>query len=109
MSIFAKSLILFVSCLLGGCVTSTLVVGEPGDAVAEEEVVVYFIDRPTCNFETIAHIQASGGYTSLQSLLQKMRSEAAELGASGIYLLHTEQSAMREFGGTAKAIRCRPV
>ena len=58
--------------------------------------------------ETIAWMQAEGGYISLNSMLEKMRDQAAELGASGLYVLQTQRSEMKEFGGSAKAIRCLP-
>jgi hypothetical protein len=101
--------ILLSSGLLGGCITSTLVTGQPGPAIANDEVVIYYIDRPVCNFETIAHIQVNGGFLSLESMLHNMRREAAAIGASGLHVLETGQSEMREFRGTAKAIRCMPV
>ncbi len=47
-----------------------------------------------------------GGYLSLQSMVAKMRQQAAEVGASGVYVLETQQSSMKDFRGSAKAIRC---
>lgn len=92
---------------LHGC-ASTLLVGEAKPRVASDAVRVYFIDRPRCNFETIAHIQVTGGYLSLPAMLTKMRNEAAGVGASGLHVLQIQQSEIREFGGMAKAIRCLP-
>lgn len=89
-----------------GCADPALVVGPPRAAVASEDVVVYFIDRPRCNFETLAHIRVQGGYLSLQSMVDKMRKQAAEVGAGGVYVLQTQQSSLKEFRGSAKAIRC---
>jgi hypothetical protein len=93
---------------LSGCVGSTLVVGKPGPAVSSEQVTVYFIDRPPCNFETIAHIKISGGYFTLESMVGGMRQQAASVGASGLYVLQTQQQAIKEYLGTARAIRCLP-
>ncbi len=91
---------------LAACAEPSLVIGTPGPALASEEVVVYYIDRPRCNFETIAHLRAIGGYLSVQSMLAGMRKRAAKLGASGVYVYETQQSSMKDFRGSAKAIRC---
>ncbi len=93
--------------LLGSaCAAPALVVGPPRAPLASEDVVVYFVDRPRCNFETLAHLRVQGGYLSLQSMVAKMRQQAAEVGASGVYVLETQQSSMKDFRGSAKAIRC---
>ena len=99
--------IVFVGCCLSGCMSS-LIVGEPDPAVSSNEVVIYFVERPSCNFETIAHIKAEAGYFTLASMMEGMRQEAARVGASGLYVLHTQQTPVREYLGTAKAIRCLP-
>lgn len=95
--------------LLVGCVEPTLVVGQPGPSLTAAEVSIYYIDRPRCNFETIAHIRVTGGYFSLDAVVRNMRQQAARVGANGLYVLHTRQLDNREFLGTAKAIRCLPV
>ena len=100
--------LLALSQLLTGCAEPAVIVGQPGVSVTSETVNVYYSERPRCNFETIAHIRVSGGYYSLEKMLRKMRLEAAQLGASGIYVLHTQQLDTKEFLGTAKAIRCLP-
>lgn len=92
--------------VLGGCVQPPLIVGQQRAPIAPEDVVVYYIDRPACNFETVAWVQVEGGYISLNSMLTKMRAEAADLGASGLYVLQTQRSEIKEFSGSAKAIRC---
>ena len=106
----SRLILLVLSCLavLGGCAESTLLVGQPGAAIAGEDVVVYYVDRPRCNFETIAHIQVNGNDYSLESMLNFMRSKAGELGASGLYVLQTQQLDIKDYLGTAKAIRCLP-
>ena len=70
---------------------------------------IYYTERPRCPFETVAHIRATGGYFSLESMLRNMYREAAQLGASGLYVLETRQLENREYLGTAKAIRCLSV
>ena len=93
--------------LLGaGCAAPPLVVGPPRAPLASDDVVVYFVDRPRCHFETLAHLRVEGGYLSLQSMVDKLRRQAAALGASGVYVLETQQSSMKDFRGSAKAIRC---
>lgn len=108
MKIILIAAILFSSYAITGCVESTLVVGQPGASVKDEEVAIYFIDRPPCNFETIAHISMKGGFYTLESLVWGMRRHAASVGANGLYVLQTQQSTMKEYLGTAKAIRCLP-
>ena len=93
---------------LSGCVSSTLVVHETGPALTTNEVVVYYIDRPSCNFETVAHIRVEGGFFSLAMMVEGMRKEAANAGADGLYVMHTQRTSVREYLGTAKAIRCLP-
>lgn len=93
---------------LSGCASPALVVGQTAPALDAEEVDIYYVDRPRCNFETIAYLRSTGGYISLASMFRKMRSEAGKLGASGVYVLETRQLETREFLGTAKAIRCLP-
>ena len=92
--------------LLSACAETPLLVGQPGPALAGEEVSIYYAKRPRCDFETIAHIRVTGGYFTLDSMIKKMRSEAAELGANGLYVLETRQLENREYLATAKAIRC---
>ena len=103
-----KNSLVFVGLLflLYGCVEPSLIVGQPGPAVADNEIKVYYSKRPRCDFETIAHIRVTGGYFTLESMFGEMRHEAALLGADGLYVLETRQLGTREYLGTAKAIRC---
>ena len=98
-----------VSLLLNACAEPALLTGQPLSCIGEEDVVIYYIERPRCNFETVAYIQVRGGYYSLQKMLTNMRQQAAEIGASGLLVLHTQQTDMKEYLGIAKAIRCRSV
>lgn len=102
-------LLLVFSCLgLDGCTERALVIGQPSAGIDSGDVIIYYTERPRCNFETVAHLRAIGGYYSLDSMFMNMRRQAAELGASGVYVLHTQQLAIKEYLGTAKAIRCLP-
>ena len=91
--------------LLTGCMNPSVVIGQPRDSIDSETVQVFYYNYPSCEFETIAHIQVYG-YYSLASMLNNMRREAADLGANGLYLLHTQQLGIKEYLGTAKAIHC---
>lgn len=108
MKILSVTTFLLLTQLLSGCAEPAAIVGTPGPGVTREEVRVYFAERPLCDFETIAHIKATGGYFSLQRMLLSMRMEAAELGANGLYVVNTQQLDSKEYLGTAKAIRCLP-
>ena len=100
--------LLLSSQLISGCVEPALVVGQPGTSLSSDAVRIYYIDHPGCNFETIAHIKVTGGYFTLNSMFRNMRQDAAEVGANGLYVLHTQQLPNKEYLGTAKAIRCLP-
>jgi hypothetical protein len=108
MTKYLKPVLILFSGVLFGCVEPALVVGNRGEPIAAEAVAVYYIDRPQCHFETIAHLRVTGGYYSLESMFSNMRKQAAELGANGVYVLYTQQSNIKEYFGTAKAIRCLP-
>lgn len=97
--------LVFLLCI-GGCSSTALVVGKPGDAVAVEEVVVFFARRPDCAFETIAHLKMENPYYSLQALVVGMRQQAAELGADALLVEQTRRLPGREYVGTGRAIRC---
>ena len=109
MKISPVTSLLLSSLLLSACAEPSLVVGQPGPALSSAEVSIYYIDRPRCDFETVAYIRARGLYFSLQTMFRDMRLKAAQLGADGLYVLQTQQLDTREFLGTAKAIRCLPV
>ena len=101
-----KTLLLSILvCLLSACMNPSVIVGQPRDSIESETVKVFYYNYPSCDFETIAHIQVYG-YFSLASMLDNMRREAAELGANGLYLQHTQQLGVKEYLGTAKAIHC---
>ena len=95
-----------LGCLMSACSVPALVVGQPGVETDIEKVQIHLYERPACNFDTIALIRVEGGYYSLAMMLNAMRRQAAEVGAGGLYVLHTEQLELKEYIGSAKAIRC---
>jgi hypothetical protein len=99
------TILILSTCTLYGCINTT-VIGKPEVGITAEEVAIYYIDRPRCDFETIAHIRVSGGFFTLDSMLKSMRRQAAKVGANGLYVLQTQQLDLKEYLGTAKAIRC---
>ena len=99
-------IVTLLACLmLVACAQPPLITGRPGAAVDSSEVAIYYAQRPVCRFETVAELSASG-YFSLQSMFSSMRRDAAVLGADAVYVVHTQQTEMKEFLGSAKAIRC---
>ena len=95
--------------LLNACVQPITIVGSVRESVDESQVAIYYTQRPECNFETIGLILIEGGYYSLQALFRKMRVQAATVGADAIYVLHTQRLGIKEYTGSAKAIKCLPV
>ena len=91
---------------LAGCSSKPFVVGKTGDALPAEDVIVYYAKRPVCEFETIAHLKMENPYFSLQTLVNEMRLQAAELGAEAVYVEETRRLPGREYVGTGRAIRC---
>ncbi|MCH8104123.1 MAG: hypothetical protein IIC58_01255 [Proteobacteria bacterium] len=102
-------LLVTLTTLLIGCVLPITVVGPVGARIDSSEVVIYYPQRPDCNFETVGYILIEGGYYSLKSLFGEMRLQAASVGADAVYVLHTLRLDIKEYVGSAKAIRCDPV
>ena len=108
MNRFLTIILMLLLSLFSGCASPPFIVGQTGEPISSEAVEIYYLTRPACNFETIAHIQMQGWYFTLDSLLKNMRRQAAQVGASGLYVLQTQQLEMKDYTGTAKAIRCLP-
>ena len=108
MKLYSAVKMLLGASLLSGCLQPALVVGPKRAPLASEDVVIYYIERPRCSFETIAHIRAEGGFYSLEGMMTSMRRQAAEIGASGLYVLQMQRSDLKGYRGSAKAIRCLP-
>ena len=101
--------ILYISAvllLLTACVKTPVVVGEVSPPIDSDSVQIFYPERPGCNFETIAHLRIEGGVYSLSSLFKVMRTQAAEIGATGVYVLFAQELDIKEYVGSAKAIRC---
>jgi hypothetical protein len=99
-------ILLFPGLLITGCAHPVTVIGQVGPDVDIDRVNIYYPDRPKCNFDTIAHIRIEGGYYRLSSLIEKMRSQAASVGADAVYITQTDRLDIKEYTGVAKAIRC---
>lgn len=97
-------LIAFVS-LLAACASSHVLTGQPRPPVPVEQVRVYFAPPPS-RYEEIALLQSnSGAFTygeqnKMNSVLDKLRVEAAKLGANGVLFQGTEDGA----GGTGVSL-----
>lgn len=99
-------LLLSFSALVMGCASPIVLVGEQREAIDIEQVGIFYAQRPACEFETIGYLRIEGGYYSLAGLLGRMRQQAADIGAEGVYVLETRRLDVSEYIGTAKAIRC---
>lgn len=47
-------LVLLTCSLAAGCAEPPLVIGQPVVSNGNQPVVIYYIDKPSCNFETLA-------------------------------------------------------
>jgi len=109
MCIAARGLLLgaLIACAAAGCSTSShVLVGTARPPLAAESVRVYY--RPPPKYEEIATIQASSqgslALTSQQNMdkaIQRMKAEAARVGANGILLqgVYDTQSGSIGVGG----------
>ncbi len=97
---------LVTSGLLAGCASEPFVTGRVGEPVSAESVVIYYINKPDCDYETIAYLVMERPLYSRQALADALRNQAAELGASAVYIEQTQRLPGREYVGTARAIRC---
>src|SRR5919106_2368628 len=87
--IFAATLA--AACLICGCATRTIIVGQPRPPISPEAVRVYQV--PPRHFERIAIINSSAGTSwifpdrpSMELGISRLREQAAALGANGILL-----------------------
>ncbi len=85
-------LIAVAACLAAGCSTSShVLVGTPRPAISPDSVRVYL--QPPPRYEEIATLNASSqgslaltGQQNMDKAMQRMKNEAAKLGANGILL-----------------------
>lgn len=97
---------LILGLLTTACARPITIVGQVEESVDIDSVDIYYPHLPKCNFETVAYIRVEGGIYSLSGLIEHMRSQAADVGASAVYIMHTQRLDIKEYTGVAKAIRC---
>jgi uncharacterized protein YbjQ (UPF0145 family) len=110
-----KSLLAICSCLvLIGCTivnSSSILLGKQRAAISFEDVNIY--TAPPKNFEEIALIQAEAGHDFkstqdvMNSAVERLKKEAAKLGANGILLNNVGRRDSNSVGvttGTATAV-----
>ena len=99
-------MLLILGLQITGCAHPITIVGKVEAAVDSQNVDIYYPDLPQCNFDTVAYIRVEGGFYRLNSLIDHMRSQAASVGATGVYIMQTQRLDIKEYTGVAKAIRC---
>ncbi len=72
------------------CAHPITIVGQVEESVDVDSVDIYYPDLPKCNFDTVAYIRVEGGIYSLSGLIEHMRSQAADVGASAVFLMQTQ-------------------
>ena len=92
LSLIAGSLVIAGSIISGCAVSSHVLVGQARAPIAPEEVQIYS-DSPSATFEHIATLKAnsrsafgSGGPEAEDKVIERLKIEAAKLGANGIIL-----------------------
>jgi hypothetical protein len=82
-----------LACLICGCATPPIIVGQPRPPISPEAVRVYQV--PPRHFERIAIIDSAAGTSwifpdrpSMELGISRLREQAAALGANGILLQH---------------------
>lgn len=92
-----RSLALLAVLLLAGCASSHLITGTPRPPIDPAQVRVYFTPPPG-GYEEIAQLQTSSGaftygeQNKMDSVVAKLREEAAKLGANGVLFMGTQNS-----------------
>lgn len=90
---------------LAACASSALVTGRPRPPIDPSQVRVYF-SAPPGPYEEIARLQTgSGAFTygeqnKMNSVIAKLRNEAAKLGANGVLFTGTEDG----YGGSSVGV-----
>lgn len=94
-----------LSLALAACATSHLVTGRPRPPIDPSQVRVYF-SAPSTGYEEIARLETgSGAFTygeqnKMNSVIAKLRKEAAKLGANGVLLTGTDEG----YGGSSVGV-----
>lgn len=91
--------------MLAACASSHLLTGQPRPPIDPSQVRVYF-SAPPGGYEEIARLQTgSGAFTygeqnKMNSVVAKLRAEAAKLGANGVLFTGTDDS----YGGSSVGV-----
>lgn len=94
MRTFRSTLLLLAMLALAGCATSHVLTGTPRPAIAPAQVRIYY-SPPPGGYEEIARLQTRSGaltygdQNKIDSVMRKLREEAASLGANGVLLQGT--------------------
>ena len=93
-----------VSALLAGCVSSHVMVGAPRAPISPDQVTIYM--SPPAKYEQIAILdtssQASWSFTAqgkTDKVIERLKAEAAKLGANGVLLQSVGNQQTGSFGG----------
>lgn len=95
-SLQRASLFAVLALLLAACASSHVITGQPRPPIDPAQVRVYFAPPPS-GYEEIAILEsASGAFTygeqnKMDSVLGKLRAEAAKLGANGVLFQGTDE------------------
>ncbi len=106
MTLRPVALALLIAASIGGCATTSRVMLSPArPALAPEQVQVYFSPPPGRYVEIAMLETSSGGFTygeqnKMNSVLAKLRVEAAKLGANGVLV----QETARGYGGSSVGV-----
>src|SRR5690606_41270257 len=96
MRVVSISLLLLLALLLAGCTTSPMLTGTPRPPIDPAQVRIYH-SPPPGGFEEIAILQTRSGaltygeQNKIDSVMRKLRQEAASLGANGVLLQGTAE------------------
>lgn len=98
--------VLFVLLHQASCNQGIVTYDGEGLEIEEDSVRVYYIDFPKCDYSVMGHIQVNGGVYTLDGLFDDFRSQAAEVGADGVVVINAQRMDIKQYYGSAKAIRC---
>ena len=93
--------------LISSCSTIDVYRYKEMPEIDEADVIVYYGNYPSCEYSLIAQMEVSGSYFSKSAILSAFKQKAAALGANGVVVDYLTQSTMKEYSGTAEAIRCK--
>ncbi|MFT7671736.1 MAG: hypothetical protein ACI845_000138 [Gammaproteobacteria bacterium] len=100
------TLLTVVLVMLSACSKISTQIDFNHEAVKPDSVELHYAKRPDCNYEIVGYLNTSGGYYSLDSLIDNFRRAAGSIGATGVYVTFTQRLDIGEFIASAQAIRC---